>query len=649
MATGFSTRPDLMHDVQTLTRLGEPLTIARILWMLGFQRRLVRRWEWLTLMPQDGPLPHISQTEAMSKPLRIGNWETLACRSMNGSKSQSVSETLRASQLADTLSQYAEILKDRRKGIDALNVYPVPDGDTGTNMSLTISSVAKELKSAAKDDMSSIATAISRGAVMGARGNSGAILAQALRGVAESVKEKKLLDPHDVAEAFERARKGAYESVLKPVEGTILTVLTAAATAARKSADEGSKLKDQLEHVREASAEALARTPELLPQLKAAGVVDAGGSGFLLLIDALRFVVSGEPIPAAEMGSANLEALSANAGDAIDEAHGEDIGDLRYEVMFLLEDVNDSKIDEFRNKWGNVGDSIVVVGGGGLLNCHIHADEIGPTIEVALDYGRPRDIRVTDLMEQVHGGAASNKNASSKNESDNDVDDDISDDVANAVTSSVVVVSGKGLATLFRSLGASRIVAGGQSMNPSVEEMLDAVNACKTNEVLIVSNNTNVTPAARQVDGLTEKTVRVVATRNPVEGLAAMVAFAPGVDAETNVDSISDAIETVIGGEVTQAVRDAELETQKIKKGDWLALGPGGIAVVAQDVVSASTQWFEKFVNDEHEIATLCLGVDAKGEDTSRIGEWLSENHPDLEVQVHQGGQPLHAYLLGLE
>ena len=220
---------------------------------------------------------------------------------------------------------------------------------------------------------------------------------------------------------------------------------------------------------------------------------------------------------------------------------------------------------------------------------------------------------------------------------------------ANAVTSSVVVVSGKGLATLFRSLGASRIVAGGQSMNPSVEEMLNAVNACKTNEVLIVSNNTNVTPAARQVDGLTEKTVRVVATRNPVEGLAAMVAFAPGVDAETNVDSISDAIETVIGGEVTQAVRDAELETQKIKKGDWLALGPGGIAVVAQDVVSASTQWFEKFVNDEHEIATLCLGVDAKGEDTSRIGEWLSENHPDLEVQVHQGGQPLHAYLLGLE
>lgn len=569
---------------------------------------------------------------------------------MNDSRSQSVSETLKASQLADTLQHYAEVLRARRKGIDALNVYPVPDGDTGTNMSLTISSVVKELKSAVQDDMASIATAISRGAIMGARGNSGAILAQALRGVAESVKEKKDLTPHDVADALERARKGAYESVLKPVEGTILTVLTAAATAARKSADEGAKLKDQLEHVRVAAAEALARTPELLPQLKAAGVVDAGGSGFLLFIDALRFVATGEPIPAAEEASANLEMLSAGAGDAINEAHGEDIGDLRYEVMFLLEDVDDSKIDKFREQWGEVGDSIVVVGGGGLLNCHIHADEIGPTIEVALDYGRPRDIRVTDLMEQVHGIESRKAGGSATAGESSDVDEtNESGDSPRGVTGAVAVVAGKGLVTLFKSLGVTRIVAGGQSMNPSVEELLNAVNACPQDEVLVFPNNPNVIAAANQVDSLSEKSVRVIPTRNPIEGLTAMVAFAPGVDAQTNADSITEAMETVVGGEVAQAVRDAECDEGKINKGDWLALGPGGIAVISDNAVSAVTGWFEKFASDDHEVATLCLGKGAEEADTEAIGEWMKAKLPDLEVQVHSGGQPLHPFLVGLE
>ena len=539
-----------------------------------------------------------------------------------------VSEVLRASQLKETLQQYGEALRARRKGLDKLNVYPVPDGDTGTNMSLTVQSVVTELKSAAADDMHAISTAISKGAIMGARGNSGAILAQALRGVAESVKEKTSLTPGDVADAFEKARKGAYESVLKPVEGTILTVLTAAATAARKSADEGHKLKEQLEHIQTASAEALARTPDFLPQLKQAGVVDAGGSGFLLFVDAMRFVAFGEPIPGAVDGDDDADGPEID----IDAAHAGALTDLHYEVMFLI-DAKDKTINEFKERWGEVGDSIVVVGGDNFYNCHIHADDIGPVLEIAMDYGKPREVRITDLQSQLSDRREGTTSA----------------EVINVETAVVAVLNGEGLVKLYKSLGVQSFITGGQSANPSVEELLAAVESAPSNNVIILPNNKNILPAAREVNALSEKNVTVVPTKSPVQGLSALVSYDPAADISSNTDALSKASDLVSIGEITQSVRKSSSDAGAIAEGDWLGISPDGIVVIQKELSQALVKLLDTMITEDAELVTLIEGKDADAAVTAEAEAWLAANKDHVEVQVEKGLQPLYPYLFGVE
>lgn len=542
----------------------------------------------------------------------------------------SVFHALKASHLRETLQNYAEALKARRKGIDRLNVYPVPDGDTGTNLSLTVQSVVKELKNAVTDDMKSVSAAISKGAVMGARGNSGAILAQALRGIAESVKDKASIGPRDIADALEKARDSAYQSVLKPVEGTMLTVMSAAADAARKSADLGHSLKEQMDHVRQASADALARTPDLLPVLKHAGVVDAGGKGFLLFIDALRYVVTGEPIPCAEDEDGDDESFPD-----VSSAHSE-ISELRYEVMYLL-DAKDSKIQKFKQMWAEMGDSIVVVGGDGLWNCHIHTDDIGPTIEAGIEAGRPYEIRITDLQEQAgaeHGGAWGSS-----------ADDSGEEEVATAV---VAVVNGAGLQKIYKSFGA-RIVSGGQSMNPSVEDLLTAVNAAPSNDVIILPNNKNIRAAADQVNGLSEKNVTVVPTTSVVAGMSALVSYDALAALDVNTTAMAEANDAIVCGEVTQAVRDSKAPVGAIKEGDWLGVTADGIGVVASTLPDALVQLVETLVGDDHEILTVVEGEGATAEAIDALKTWLSQARPNIELDLHKGDQPLYPYFLGVE
>lgn len=547
-------------------------------------------------------------------------------------ENETVRDALKASHLRETLHRYAEALKARRKGIDRLNVYPVPDGDTGTNLSLTVQSVVAELRNAVSDDMRSVSAAISKGAVMGARGNSGAILAQALRGIAESVKDKTDIGPSDVADALEKARAAAYQSVLKPVEGTMLTVLSAAADAARKSADKGAHLKEQLDHVREESAEALARTPDLLPVLKNAGVVDAGGSGLLLFIDALRYVVTGEPIPGA------VDAEEDESPD-VAAAHTE-LSELRYEVMYLL-DAPDTAMQQFRESWGELGDSIVVVGGDGLWNCHIHTDTIGPTIEAGIAAGRPYEIRITDLQEQTgaeHGDAWTHP--------DELVVDERTDPVTTAV---VAVVNGAGLQKLYRDCGVGRIVAGGQSANPSVAELLAAVEAAPSKDVILLPNNKNVRAAADQAANLSEKNVLVVPTKSVMAGMAAMLAYNASSPLDVNASTMVEAIENIVTGEVTQAVRGSKAAVGPIKKGDWLGVTPDGIAVVAATLPDALVQLVETLVGDDHEILTLVEGQGATSEATDAVRAFLSQSRPTIELEVHEGGQELYPYYLGVE
>ncbi|MEY3618826.1 MAG: hypothetical protein RL726_1524, partial [Actinomycetota bacterium] len=404
-------------------------------------------------------------------------------------------ERFDADRLRRTVVAFRDAVREHAPRINRLNVYPVPDGDTGTNMARTLDAVVAELDQAGPD-IEPTCQAISHGSLMGARGNSGVILSQILRGLAGRLSSTASSTATEVAEALSEASTAAYKAVLKPIEGTILTVVREASEAAKASAATGASLGATLRAARDAGRRALDATPDMLPVLKDAGVVDAGGAGFLLLLDAALNVVDGEPIPtpADSIGGDALdEPLPATAASlSAPDQHAElSVADLRYEVMYFLH-LDDDKIEAFKSDWGEIGDSIVVVGGDGLWNCHVHTNDIGAAIEAAIDLGgRPKQIRVTDLFEEVAERHAAHDAARSAAG-------------LPAVTTAVVAVcSGSGLEELFGQLGVQGIVTGGQTLNPSTAELLAAVEAVNAQQVIVLPNNKNIIPVAEQLDALT--------------------------------------------------------------------------------------------------------------------------------------------------
>ncbi|HVM63739.1 MAG TPA: DAK2 domain-containing protein [Acidimicrobiales bacterium] len=527
---------------------------------------------------------------------------------------------------------YRDALRQHQESINRLNVYPVPDGDTGTNMALTLESVVGELNG--ESEMAAVCHAISHGSLMGARGNSGVILSQILRGVAKQfAATPDGADGRAMAEALAHAADAAYQAVMRPVEGTILTV----ARAAAEGASEGNDLVDVLERARAAAADALARTPELLSVLADAGVVDAGGAGFLLLLDAFLHVADGRPIPEATDGTPPAPAHGA-AATAADSA----VGDLRYEVMFLLE-ADDATLPAFRDVWSGIGDSIVVVGGDGMWNCHIHTDDIGAAIEAGIDAGRPRRIRVTDLLEQVEEERWVRDAPPSPEEGGPGI---LGAPVATGV---VTVVTGAGVGRLFRSVGVQAIVAGGQSMNPSTAQILEAVDACPADAVVVLPNNPNIVPVAREAAALSTKDVRVVPTRSLTEGLAAAFAYDPEGTADANAAAMATAVDRVVTGEVTAAVRDAWTPAGQVRAGEYLGVTREGPAVVAATMADAAVALVRALAQPGHEIVTVLEGDGATAAATRHITESLALSHPELMVEVHHGGQPLYPYLFSVE
>jgi hypothetical protein len=407
---------------------------------------------------------------------------------------------------------------------------------------------------------------------------------------------------------------------------------------------------------RAAGRESLANTPELLPVLKDAGVVDAGGAGFLLLLDSALHVVDGEPLPEPEnITGPNTEQLIAvmKRGEGDDVV---DVSELRYEVMFLLE-IDDTKSRAFKQKWGEVGDSIVVVGGDGLYNCHIHTNDIGAAIEAPISLGgRPHQIRVTDLFEEVaeehekresqiaaptgadtaaHGGKPNFKTHAALPE----------------VTCAVVAVaSGDGIAELFGNLSVHGVVTGGQTLNPSTQELLDAVEHMNAQQVVILPNNKNIIPVAQQVDGLTKKEVRVVPTCSMPEALAALVAYDPEASAEHNGTAMAMAAAALVTGEVTTAVRDTKTDAGEVKAGDSIGLVRGdGVVAIAPTTLECATALLKHIVTDERELLTVIVGADAKADVTEQLIAWMGEQFPSIACEVHRGGQPLYPYLFGVE
>ena len=358
-----------------------------------------------------------------------------------------------APELRAVLTTFGEALRDHKDALNRLNVYPVPDGDTGTNMALTVESVVEALAVDPDADLAATCQAMSHGSLMGARGNSGVILSQILRGLAEVVGPGPGMDGPQFAEAMVAAADAAYEAVMRPVEGTILTVVREASEAAKAAAADGDPLVAVVDAARRQGGDALERTPDLLPVLAEAGVVDAGGAGLLLLLDAALHVIDGRPLP----DPPEDIAVGADASERVAAGAPDDVSDLRYEVMYFLE-APDETVPAFKDVWAGIGDSIVVVGGDGIWNCHIHTDDIGAAVEAALDAGRPRDIRVTDLLEQVE------EERWVRDAVESPVPDLPIDPVPTAV---VAVGTGEGIHRIFHALGVQSIVAGGQSMNPS--------------------------------------------------------------------------------------------------------------------------------------------------------------------------------------
>ena len=542
------------------------------------------------------------------------------------------STTLSARDLRATIATFAELLRSHKEVINRLNVYPVPDGDTGTNMTLTIESVVVELAPLGSDaPMAEVCHAIAHGSLMGARGNSGVILSQLLRGLVEKFKSTSEISTELLAQSLEHADVLARQAVVRPVEGTILSIARAGAEGARS---QRGSLTTMVRGARDNARDALAFTPEQLPVLKEAGVVDAGGAGLLLFFDALCVVVANDPAPEPPP----VESIVLHVREQPGHYGAVDVANLRYEVMYLL-DADEVKMHAFREVWAGIGDSIVIVGGDGLYNCHIHTDEIGAAIEAALDAGTPREIRITDLSEQIVEERWVREGSAAQPE-----------DVTTAPATSVVaVVVGDGVGRIFRSLGVRELVKGGQSMNPSTSDLVEAVLATGSQQVVILPNNKNIRLVAEQVNALVDQEVTVVATNSIVEGFAALLAYDPDASAHDNAKEMCESASHVVAAEVTQAIRDTSTDAGQVHVGDWIGLNAEGVRSVADSIAGAANKLLAGLVTDKHELITIIEGDGSTPANTRRITEFLADEFPSLNVEVHQGGQPLYPYYFGIE
>ena len=583
-------------------------------------------------MPKDGFLPQISQTDAMvnfSFVARVARCDASSNRmTIVASLPMASLTTLSAADLSRAVTTYAGLLRAQRDVINRLNVYPVPDGDTGTNMTLTLESVVADVNALGTEvTMSEVCRAIAQGSLMGARGNSGVILSQMLRGLIQGFCDDDI-DATQLAAGLVRADVLARQAVARPVEGTILSVARAAAEGGRDS----SSLEAVVHGARDAARDALARTPEQLAVLKQAGVVDSGGTGLVLWFDALCHVVSGDPLPP----TPDLETLGALP--PLHEAEEYEESGLKYEVMFLL-DAADDRMPAFRASWDALGGSIVIVGGEGLYNCHIHSNDVGAVIEAAVEIGRPRQIRVTDLSEQVIEERWV-REANVLPESP----------PASAPTTAVVaVVVGEGVGRIFLTLGVRQLVKGGQSMNPSTGELVDAVRATGSTQVVILPNNRNIRAVAEQVGALVDLDVRVVPTDSIVEGFAALLSYDPDASVEENFKSMSLSAQHVVAGVVTRAVRDTQTDAGDVTRGDWIGLGAGGVLAIASSLEAVNAELLRRLVKDDHELLTVIEGEGSSAEVTAALSAFVTGTFPRLCVEVHHGGQPLYPYLFGVE
>jgi hypothetical protein len=524
-------------------------------------------------------------------------------------------------------------LRTNQQTVNALNVFPVPDGDTGTNMLLTMTSAYNEVSSLGHQGAGQMAAAVAQGALMGARGNSGVILSQLWRGFARALHGKDVIDAQALAAAFAEARDTAYKGVVRPVEGTILTVSKDIATEAEIAASESDDPVEVLRRCVRAADESVQRTPELLPILKQAGVVDSGGKGLFFIIEGMIRFIDGESLESPLISVQPLSAMTLeNAMEDVEE--GQD-----WEVVVDFRPRNGFELPVFYSRLEQMGTSIQVGEGEGIYRMHIHTplEKRYEPIDYIMDIGTITKVAMENLlaqMEDIEGRA------------------ETSIELANVEPGQIAVITvspGSGISRIFASLGVSAIVSGGQTMNPSTKDILDAFENLPTDKVIILPNNKNIVLAANQAKDVTVKQVQVIPSRNVPQGLAAMLHLNPDGDLEKVAEKMRKAIDSVVTGEITVATRSVEIDGVTVKDGQVIALLNGKLAVASDSLENACLELLEKAAAADYELITLFYGEDLKHTEANRIADLVREKYPAQEVEVQQGGQPHYQFILSIE
>ena len=518
--------------------------------------------------------------------------------------------------------------------VDSLNVFPVPDGDTGTNMSLTMNAALTEVLKNEYDSAEQVAKAISKGSLMGARGNSGVILSQIFRGFAKACEGKEKLSSIDLANAFKQASDTAYKAVMKPVEGTILTVIRKTSDKAMEYTEEEIPVHDLLKLLIKTANETLDKTPEYLKVLKQAGVVDAGGKGLNCIIEGFYDAIIGK-----EAADHELEAhmASESTGSAQAEFNTDDIK-FSYCTEFIVRGGKEDNLP-LKAKIESLGDSMVFVEDDDLIKIHIHTNDPGVALQSALEYGELLNIKIENMKEQH----------SSIVDEDHPGTPESVEDLEPKPFGFISVAMGGGIAEIFRDLGVDYVIEGGQTMNPSTEDIVKAIDSVKGDSIFILPNNSNIILAAQQAQQIVDRPVYVVPCKSIPQGISAMLAFDPSVEAEDNHEEMVGSIAEVKTVQITYSVRDTLFDDKEIKKDDILGVAEGEIRAVGRDLHDVTITSLEEVLDEDSEIMTIYYGEDIEKEQAEALAEELEEKYEDLEVEVYSGGQPLYYYICSIE
>ena len=568
--------------------------------------------------------------------------------------------TINAEALAKAFLAGAKNLEAKKEWINELNVFPVPDGDTGTNMSMTIMSAAKEVAAMAEPDMKSLAKAISSGSLRGARGNSGVILSQLFRGFTKVIAEYDEIDVQVLSDAFEKAVETAYKAVMKPKEGTILTVAKGMAVrAVELSEEETTDLLAFCEEVIKEGDHVLSMTPDMLPVLKQAGVVDSGGQGLMQVMKGALDSLQGKEIdysietpekqPAAETGSASYN-IEAQAAQEIKFAYCTQF------LIMLEKPISTRQETEFKEYLESIGDSIVVVADDEIVKVHVHTNDPGLAMQRGLTYGSLTTIIIENMKLERDEKISALKEKEMQSETIEDVEKQLKDEEAPKEQEPpkemgfISVSIGDGINEIFQGLGVDYIIEGGQTMNPSTEDMLNAIEKVNAKNIFILPNNKNIILAVNQAASLVEaKKSIVIPTKTIPQGITALINYIPDSTPEENAERMSEELGTVKTGQVTYAVRDTVIDDKEIKQDDFMGIGDQGILSVGKELETTVLDMIEQLIDEDSAIVSIYYGEDAREDAANAIGEKITEAHPDVEVEVHYGGQPIYYYVISVE